>query len=83
MVVLTVIYHRTMGTYAGDVNADLEYPYTFIKSMGALLHAGPPRTPFRYIQLSGKFVRQDQDTNLWWGSKPRKIKVKVLRSKIP
>ena len=64
-----------MGSYSGSVAVDLEYPAAFIDSMGQVLQSLPSRPPFRYVQLSGKFVRQDQDLQLWWGEKPRKIKV--------
>ncbi|KAI2616128.1 hypothetical protein GGS26DRAFT_453884 [Hypomontagnella submonticulosa] len=63
-----------MGTYSGSVTVDFEYPCAFVESMGRVLEAKPPRTPFRYVLLSGRFVRQNQEEKLWWGDKPRKIK---------
>ncbi|KAM5341451.1 hypothetical protein ACJ41O_014482 [Fusarium nematophilum] len=63
-----------MGSYTGSVTADLEYPMVFIESMGRVLETKPSRPRFRYVQLSGMFVRQDQEQKLWWGEKPRKIK---------
>lgn len=62
-----------MGSYSGDVKADLEYPFAFQEAMVRVLK--PTGRQFNYVQLSGKFVRQDQDTKLWWGNEPRKIKV--------
>ncbi|OTA52566.1 hypothetical protein K449DRAFT_391354 [Hypoxylon sp. EC38] len=39
-----------------------------------LVETNHDRLRFRYIHLSGKFVRRDQGEKLWWGNKPRKIK---------
>ncbi|KAM0424197.1 hypothetical protein ACHAPT_010568 [Fusarium lateritium] len=64
-----------MGSYNGDVLADLEYPFAFQEAMVRVLK--PTGRQFKYVQLSGKFVRQDQDESLWWGNKPRKIKGKL------
>ncbi|KAM6522768.1 hypothetical protein FALCPG4_012383 [Fusarium falciforme] len=61
-----------MGSYSGDVKADLEYPFAFQEAMVRVLK--PTGRQFNYVQLSGKFVRQDQETKLWWGNEPRKIK---------
>ncbi|KAI8629581.1 hypothetical protein F5Y19DRAFT_475570 [Xylariaceae sp. FL1651] len=63
-----------MGSYRGSRAADLEYPYIFIESMGRVLETKPSRPPFRYVHLSGKFVRQDQDKKLWYFETPRKLK---------
>ncbi|KAI5464442.1 hypothetical protein BGZ63DRAFT_401394 [Mariannaea sp. PMI_226] len=65
-----------MGTYTGSLAADLEYPLAFQENMTRVLEARPSgsRPRFRFIQLSGKFVRQDQDKKLWFLEKPRKIK---------
>lgn len=64
-----------MGSYKGSVTVDLEYGLAFIEAMGRVLEAQPPAAPFRYVQLSGMFVRQDQDARLWFLSYPRKLKV--------
>lgn len=64
-----------MGSYNGSVTVDLEYGLAFIEAMGKVLEANLPITPFRYVQLSGKFVRQDQDAKLWFLEYPRKLKV--------
>ncbi|RMJ18263.1 hypothetical protein CDV36_002099 [Fusarium kuroshium] len=64
-----------MGSYGGDVQADLEYPFAFQEAMVRVLK--PTGRQFNYVQLSGKFVRQDQETPLWWGNVPRKIKGKL------
>lgn len=71
---------RTMGTYDGSLAADLEYPLAFLESMARVLEAEPSRTQFRYVHLSGKFVRQDQEKKLWFLEKPRKIKVEPKMS---
>ncbi|KAI0839025.1 hypothetical protein F5Y06DRAFT_286948 [Hypoxylon sp. FL0890] len=64
-----------MGTYNGSLTADLEYPLAFLESMAhVLVHTELSRPRFRYVLLSGKFVRRDQGEKLWWGNKPRKIK---------
>ncbi|KAI0151879.1 hypothetical protein F4776DRAFT_28 [Hypoxylon sp. NC0597] len=64
-----------MGTYTGSLAADLDYPLAFLTSMArVLVETNLDRPRFRYIHLSGKFVRQDQGEKLWWGHKPRKIK---------
>lgn len=65
--------YRAMGSYGGDVQADLEYPFAFQEAMVRVLK--PTGRQFNYVQLSGKFVWQDQETQLWWGNVPRKIKV--------
>ena len=69
---------RAMGSYNGSVEADLEYPLTFMNSMARVLEETRPkdRPPFRYVQLSGMFVRQDQDAQLWVNEKTRKLKVR-------
>jgi hypothetical protein len=66
-----------MGTYTGSVTADLEYPLAFLESMGRALQtkSSTSRSRFRYVHLSGKFVRQDQEKKLLFLEKPRKIKV--------
>jgi hypothetical protein len=64
-----------MGTYKGSLTADLEYPVTFIESMGRVLETKHSGAPFRFVNLGGKFVRQDQEKRLWFLEKPRKIKV--------
>ncbi|KAI1330948.1 hypothetical protein F5Y16DRAFT_361706 [Xylariaceae sp. FL0255] len=66
-----------MGTYKGSIAADLDYPMLFIESMIRTLdmqNSSGSRRPFRYVHLSGKFVRQDQDKKLWFLEEPRKIK---------
>lgn len=67
-----------MGSYSGSVTADLEYALAFIESMIPILEAKPGRSRFRFINLSGKFVRQNQDEKLWVNDKPRKIKVSLI-----
>ncbi|KAI1344453.1 hypothetical protein F5Y15DRAFT_112338 [Xylariaceae sp. FL0016] len=63
-----------MGTNTGDRNADLEYPLAFMTNMGRVLETRPSRTRFRYVHLSGKFVRQDQEKKLWLLESARKMK---------
>ncbi|CRG87013.1 nucleoside-diphosphate-sugar epimerase, putative [Talaromyces islandicus] len=63
-----------MGTYKGSITADLEYPVTFIESMGQVLETKHSGAPFRFVNLSGKFVRRNQEKRLWLLEKPRKIK---------
>ncbi|KAJ9144496.1 putative Nucleoside-diphosphate-sugar epimerase [Pleurostoma richardsiae] len=63
-----------MGTYTGSLTADLEYPLAFSESMARVLETKPSRSQFRYVHLSGKFVRQNQEAKLWFFEKPRKIK---------
>lgn len=64
-----------MGTYTGSVTVDLEYPVAFLESMARVLETKHSRPRFRYVHLSGKFVRQNQEEKLWFLEKPRKIKV--------
>lgn len=71
-----------MGSYAGSLAADLEYPVAFLESMIPVLEKHTGRPPFRYVHLSGKFVRQDQEKRLWFMEKPRKIKVRHPTSNI-
>lgn len=71
-----------MGTNTGSVPVDLEYPLIFMESMTKVLEDQArtiqPEKRFRYVHLSGKFVRQDQEENLWFLEFPRKLKVRVL-----
>ncbi|KAM0330027.1 hypothetical protein ACHAQA_004197 [Verticillium albo-atrum] len=65
-----------MGTYDNDnVTVNLEYPVAFQKAFAKLLQLERPSGPrFRFILLSGKFVRQDQDQRLYFLEQARKIK---------
>ncbi|KAI1398863.1 hypothetical protein F4819DRAFT_489123 [Hypoxylon fuscum] len=65
---------EAMGSYTGSLTVDLEYPLAFLENMARVLETKPSRPQFRYVQLSGKFVRQNQEEKLWWGDKPRKLK---------
>ncbi|KAI8966429.1 hypothetical protein F5Y11DRAFT_343490 [Daldinia sp. FL1419] len=65
---------RNMGTNTGNVQADLEYPLAFIESMGRVLEAKPRGTPFKYVHLSGMFVRQNQEERLCFLEENRKMK---------
>ncbi|KAM0235050.1 hypothetical protein ACHAPO_005844 [Fusarium lateritium] len=67
-----------MGSYRGNVRADLEYPIAFQLAFAPLLKKQPKRPRFRFIHLSGKFVIQDQDAKLWVNDYPRKLKVFFL-----
>lgn len=67
-----------MGTYKGSVTADYEYPLVFQKAFINMLQANAPKSPFRYIQLGGKFIRPDQDASLWFLPEPRKLKVRIF-----
>lgn len=71
---------RAMGTYTGNTAADLEYPLVFIESMAETLKTVSRANRFRYIHLSGKFVRQDQEEKLWFLETPRKLKVRFIPS---
>ncbi|KAI0112958.1 hypothetical protein F4814DRAFT_329640 [Daldinia grandis] len=63
-----------MGTNTGNILPDLEYPLAFVESMGRVLEAKPSRPPFKYVHLSGKFVRQNQEEKLCFLEKARKMK---------
>ncbi|KAH7185005.1 uncharacterized protein B0J16DRAFT_123900 [Fusarium flagelliforme] len=63
-----------MGSYRGNVNADMEYPLAFQFAFAPLLEKQPKRSRFRFIHLSGAFVIQDQDAKLWVNDYPRKLK---------
>lgn len=65
-----------MGSYSGIETVDVEYPVAFMEGMARVLDVKARKAPFKYVHLSGKFVRQDQDLELWWGEQPRKIKVR-------
>ncbi|KAG9255760.1 uncharacterized protein F5Z01DRAFT_557051 [Emericellopsis atlantica] len=65
-----------IGSYSGDEKLDFEYSVAFMEAMVQVLDAKKRDAPFRYVHLSGKFVRQDQSLNLWWGDRPRKLKGK-------
>lgn len=77
---LTINLLRAMGTYDGSLTVDLEYPMAFVESMGRVLEKRGKQTAFRFVLLSGKFVRQNQDQKLYLFEKPRKIKVFVYTS---
>lgn len=64
-----------MGSYKGSITADLEYPMAFLERMATVLETRPVRARFRYVHLSGRFVRQNQEEKLWFLEEPRKIKV--------
>lgn len=78
-ILLTQSLLRCMGSYNGSETVDLEFPVAFMDSMIKVLDAKTRKTPFKYVHLSGKFVRQDQNLNLWWGDRPRKLKVRLPR----
>ncbi|WZH48591.1 uncharacterized protein QYS62_009771 [Fusarium acuminatum] len=54
-----------MGSYTGNVNVDMEYPFAFQVAFAPLLEKQPNRPRFRFIHLSGLFVIQDQKAKLW------------------
>jgi hypothetical protein len=63
-----------MGSYTGNVNVDMEYPFAFQVAFASLLEKQPSRPRFRFIHLSGLFVIQDQKAKLWVNDFPRKLK---------
>ncbi|KAI1648771.1 uncharacterized protein F4817DRAFT_54179 [Daldinia loculata] len=63
-----------MGTNTGNILPDLEYPLAFVESMGRMLETKPDRPPFKYVHLSGKFVRQNQEEQLCFLEEARKMK---------
>ncbi|CAJ0544549.1 Ff.00g036720.m01.CDS01 [Fusarium sp. VM40] len=63
-----------MGSYTGNVNVDMEYPFAFQVAFAPLLKKQPNRPRFRFIHLSGLFVIQDQKAKLWVNDFPRKLK---------
>lgn len=69
-----------MGTNSGSITADLEYPLAFAEGMAKVLEKQPSRPRFRYVHLSGKFVRQNQEEPLWFLEEARKIKVRSYPS---
>ena len=71
---------RTMGTYNGNLQVDLEYPMAFQEAFGRLLESQETKNKnnkFRYIHLSGKLSVQDQEARLWFLERARKIKVRT------
>lgn len=64
-----------MGTSDSTTEANLEYPLAFAEQMSRVLETRAGRPLFRFIYLSGIFVRQDQEQKLWLLEKPRKTKV--------
>lgn len=66
------------GDRAADYVFPLEFQRAFIKRRMELEASGSmtvPATPFTHVQVSGKFVRQDQDERLYFLEFPRKLKV--------
>ncbi|KAF4975766.1 hypothetical protein FZEAL_7482 [Fusarium zealandicum] len=65
-----------MGTYDmnGNRAVDLEYPLAFMEEMARVLQTEPRKFPFKYVHLSGTFVRQDQEKKLWFLEQSRKLK---------
>lgn len=68
-----------MGTNTGNILPDLEYPLAFVESMGRMLETKPDRPPFKYVHLSGKFVRQNQEEQLCFLEEARKMKVCIVQ----
>ncbi|KAM0289005.1 hypothetical protein ACHAO9_006514 [Fusarium lateritium] len=54
-----------MGSYTGNVNVDMEYPFAFQVAFAPLLKTQTNRPRFLFIHLSGLFVIQDQKAKLW------------------
>lgn len=59
--ILTIISHRALGTYDGDLEVEVEYPTAFAK---AILQ-GRSGGKFRYVHLGGAFTEEDQEKSLW------------------
>lgn len=65
---------RSLGTYTGGESVETAFPLAFCKAVSPVQDATSTR-PFRFVFLSGTFVRTDQDESLWFGSVTRKAKV--------
>ena len=76
-------FHRAIGSYNGNRAVDLDYPLAFCESMEHALRTRPNGSRFRYVHLSGKFVRQNQEKKLWFMDGPRKIKVPYHTIRMP
>ncbi|KAI3325811.1 hypothetical protein HD806DRAFT_553083 [Xylariaceae sp. AK1471] len=63
-----------MGSYTGNRAADVEYPVAFLESMARVLETRPARPRIKFVHLSGKFTRQDQEKKLWFMDYARKIR---------
>ncbi|KAJ5908084.1 hypothetical protein N7495_000766 [Penicillium taxi] len=64
-----------LGSFEGSQMVDFDWPRSFQEAM--IKHRSQqsdPPAPFRYIHLSGKFVRQDQDTTLFFMGFHRRLK---------
>lgn len=70
---------RAMGTYdTNNVTVNHDYPVAFQEAFAEVLREERPAGPrFRFVLLSGKFVRQDQEQHLYFLEEARKIKVCV------
>ncbi|KAF2670417.1 hypothetical protein BT63DRAFT_439460 [Microthyrium microscopicum] len=63
-----------LGTSDNNQGPNLEYPVAFQDAFVQVLEPRNGKAPFRWIQLSGKFVVQDQSAPLWFLETPRKTK---------
>ncbi|PNH43766.1 hypothetical protein VD0004_g3765 [Verticillium dahliae] len=65
-----------MGTYdTNNVTVNHDYPVAFQEAFAEVLREERPAGPrFRFVLLSGKFVRQDQEQHLYFLEEARKIK---------
>jgi hypothetical protein len=66
---------RSIGTYNWDPVVELEYPAAFQE---ALLKVLDGKKTFRYVYLGGAFTEQDQEKNLWFYAKGRRMRVCFL-----
>ncbi|RDL39691.1 Uncharacterized protein BP5553_04031 [Venustampulla echinocandica] len=61
----------SMGTYNWDPVVELEYPEAFQE---ALLKVLDVKNTFTYVYLGGAFTESDQEKNLWFYSKGRRMR---------
>lgn len=66
---------RSIGTYNWDPVVELEYPAAFQEALPKVLDG---KKTFRYIYLGGAFTEPDQEKNLWFFAKGRRVRVGFL-----
>jgi hypothetical protein len=68
---LKPITYRSIGTYDGRRDVEVDYPVAFAKAM----MAHKKNEKFRFVHLGGAFTVEDQDKPLWFLEAARKGRV--------
>ncbi|KAM0503471.1 hypothetical protein ACHAO3_006773 [Verticillium nonalfalfae] len=75
--------HKDAAAMICNVTVNHDYPVAFQEAFAEVLREERPAGPrFRFILLSGKFVRQDQEQHLYFLEEARKIKGRTETSSL-